>query len=143
MHRAQTPRSKAANAIWTTRVIILGHSWPIIDDGAEHFVCKCVLRVYGREPHVADTRMWGGFDGDHKSKVRRRLDTTVRMIGVCVAHPMRVRVIGKFCNVRRRGRGVEGVMSGVRKTFGKLQIHIQRISDHTFLAILAETDVNC
>lgn len=117
--------------------------------------------MYGREPHVADTRMLGGFNGDHKSKVRRRLDTTVRMIGVCVAHPMRVRVIGKFCNVRRRGRGVEGVMSGVRKTFGKLQIHIpttpvsagtatdrnseyiQRISDHTFLAILVETDVNC
>lgn len=70
---------------------------------------------------------------------------------------MRVRIVAEFCHVRRRGRGVEGVVSWVGKTFGDLQIHvsgidgvsgdrsgpeyIQRISDHTILAILAETDV--
>lgn len=48
------------------------------------------------------------------------------MIGVYAAHPMWVRVVGKFCNVRRRGRGVEGVMSRTGKTFGILQIHISR-----------------
>lgn len=73
---------------------------------------------------------------------------------------MRVLIAGEeFGHVRRRGRGVEGVLSRVGKTFGDVQIHvsgmdgvsgdcsgqkyIQRISDHTILAILAETDVSC